>query len=92
MGQRWQDDPRISQAPNRARGGEDQHQERVDEEPDRVRPPRDRTDPLEDDLVAAVVESHRKQIKYSCNPCKPSGYTELPCVSVCEPEALSHSW
>ena len=49
-------------------------------------------DPLEDRLVAAVVESHRKQIKYSCNPCQPSGYQELPCVSACEPGALTHSW
>ena len=49
-------------------------------------------DPLEDRLVAAVVEDHRKRIKYSCAPCKPSGYTELPCVAACEPGALTHSW
>ena len=27
-------------------------------------------DPLEDTLVAAVSDEHRKKIKYSCNPCK----------------------
>ncbi len=49
-------------------------------------------DPLEERRVAAVAEGHRKKIKYSCNPCKPSGTTTLPCVEVCEPRALSHSW
>jgi len=49
-------------------------------------------DPIEERLVAAVAAAHRKQIKYSCNPCKPTGYTSLPCVEVCEPLALQHSW
>ncbi|MFQ5601036.1 MAG: 4Fe-4S dicluster domain-containing protein [Candidatus Krumholzibacteriia bacterium] len=49
-------------------------------------------DPIEERLVAAVGEEHRKKIKYSCNPCKPTGYTSLPCVAVCEPAALTHSW
>jgi Fe-S-cluster-containing hydrogenase component 2 len=46
-----------------------------------------------DDEVCAVTEEHRKQIKYSCAPCKPaSGRTVLPCVAACAPGALQHSW
>lgn len=49
-------------------------------------------DPVEERMVAAVSEAHRKKIKYSCNPCKTEGYTSLPCVQACEPVALRHSW
>jgi Fe-S-cluster-containing hydrogenase component 2 len=49
-------------------------------------------DPVEERWVAAVVEEHRKQIKYTCNPCKPSGTTVLPCVEACAPRAITHSW
>jgi hypothetical protein len=49
-------------------------------------------DPEGEDLVASVCEEHRKKIKYSCNPCKPSGQTSLPCVAACEREAITHSW
>jgi len=50
-------------------------------------------DPLGDEIVATVTEEHRKKIKYSCAPCKPSGRSkELPCIQACEPGALSHSW
>ena len=46
-----------------------------------------------DDVVAAVVEEHRKQIKYSCAPCKPDrDRPALPCVSACAPGAITHSW
>ncbi|MEW6742202.1 MAG: 4Fe-4S dicluster domain-containing protein [Planctomycetota bacterium] len=48
-----------------------------------------------DKQVAAVVEAHRKKIKYSCAPCKPAaGYEKgtLPCVRACEPDAIDHSW
>jgi Fe-S-cluster-containing hydrogenase component 2 len=46
-----------------------------------------------DDVVAAVTEEQRKKIKYSCATCKPtSDRPELPCVKVCEPEAIVHSW
>jgi len=46
-----------------------------------------------DQVVAAVTEAHRKKIKYSCGPCKPtSGPRQLPCVLACEPLAISHSW
>ncbi|MBW1880079.1 MAG: 4Fe-4S dicluster domain-containing protein [Deltaproteobacteria bacterium] len=49
-------------------------------------------DPIDERMVAAVSDAHRKKLKYSCNPCKPSGYTSLPCVAACEPGALAHSW
>ena len=50
-------------------------------------------DPLAEDKMAAVTEEHRKKIKYSCAPCKPSGdRPELPCVAACEPDAITHSW
>ncbi len=50
-------------------------------------------DPLSEEFVAAVTEEHRKKIKYSCAPCKPtSGLIELPCMQVCEPRAFTHSW
>jgi ferredoxin len=46
-----------------------------------------------DEEVAAVTEEHRKQLKYSCAPCKPvSGPRTLPCMEACEPGAITHSW
>lgn len=46
-----------------------------------------------DDEVAAVVEDHRKMVKYSCAPCKPDrDRPPLPCVAACAPGAISHSW
>ncbi len=46
-----------------------------------------------DDEVAAVAGEHRKQIKYSCAPCKPDrDRPELPCMAACKPGALAHSW
>ena len=50
-------------------------------------------DPLAEDQMAAVKEEHRKKIKYSCAPCKSdrSSHTE-PCISVCELNAITHSW
>ncbi len=46
-----------------------------------------------DDEVAAVVEDHRKKVKYSCSPCKPDrDRAPLPCVTACAPGALTHSW
>ncbi len=48
---------------------------------------------LDDEMVAVVREEHRKKLKYSCAPCKPtSGQVDLPCVLACEPEAIAHSW
>ncbi len=46
-----------------------------------------------DQEVAAVVSEHRKKLKYSCAYCKPNvGRKELPCMTACQPQALSHSW
>lgn len=47
-----------------------------------------------DEEVAAVVEEHRKKIKYSCAPCKPDrDRPPLPCVAACPfDDALTHSW
>ena len=46
-----------------------------------------------DDEVAAVVEEHRKKIKYSCAPCKPDrDRPPLPCITACAPAAITHSW
>ena len=51
---------------------------------------------VEDDYgddVCAVKEEHRKQIKYSCSPCKPdTGRASLPCTDACPADALQHSW
>lgn len=53
----------------------------------------DDADPLRDEPVAKVSDLHRKKIKYSCAPCKPtSGVRNLPCVKACKPGAISHSW
>ncbi len=46
-----------------------------------------------DETVAAVTESHRRRLKYSCAPCKPVGSRPtLPCMAVCQPAAITHSW
>jgi ferredoxin len=50
-------------------------------------------DPLADDEMAAVKEEHRKKIKYSCAPCKTGNNSvKEPCISVCELNAITHSW
>jgi ferredoxin len=50
-------------------------------------------DPLAEDEMAAVKEEHRKKIKYSCAPCKSKdSSSKEPCISVCEPNAITHSW
>jgi hypothetical protein len=46
-----------------------------------------------DENVAAVTDAQRRKLKYSCAPCKPvSNRPVLPCVAVCKPEAIRHSW
>jgi len=46
-----------------------------------------------DDLVAVVVEEHRKKIKYTCGPCKPLGEDVVePCHAACPKDAIRHSW
>ena len=50
-------------------------------------------DPLAEDKMAAVTEEHRKKIKYSCAPCKPTEvHDDPPCIAVCGSKAISHSW
>jgi len=50
-------------------------------------------DPFAENMLAAVTEEHRKKIKYSCAPCKPTGGgKKLPCVMACELDAIAHSW
>lgn len=45
------------------------------------------------DLVAAVTEEHRKKIKYSCAPCKPtSGEAAPACLKACGPGGMTHTW
>lgn len=46
-----------------------------------------------EDEVAAVVEDHRKKIKYSCAPCKPDrDRPPLSCITACTRGAITHSW
>ncbi len=53
----------------------------------------DENDPFREEPVARVTEEHRKKVKYSCAPCKPSsGRKPLPCMGACNPDAISHSW
>ena len=48
---------------------------------------------LSNEIIAIVSEDHRKKIKYSCAPCKPSDEEKsLPCVEACESKAITHSW
>lgn len=51
---------------------------------------------IEDDygeIVMAVKETARKNVKYECADCKPSkDRPPLPCVSACPFEAIKHSW
>jgi Fe-S-cluster-containing hydrogenase component 2 len=46
---------------------------------------------LEDKLVAAVTEVHRKKIRYTCSPCKPEN-GNLPCVKSCSQKAITCIW
>jgi len=46
---------------------------------------------LDDELVAAVKEEHRKRIKYTCSPCKPES-RKTPCMLACEHEAITCTW
>lgn len=53
----------------------------------------DDNDPFREEPVAKVTEEHRKKIKYTCAPCKPAaGWTTLPCMEACRPQAITHSW
>jgi len=53
-------------------------------------------DPLEQGLIPSVSQRHKKEIKYSCSPCKPTGKADSeimePCIEACKSGAISHSW
>lgn len=52
----------------------------------------DEIDPFHEEKVAFVKHEERKKIRYHCAPCKPGyGAEQVPCVSVCKPEAISFS-
>jgi Fe-S-cluster-containing hydrogenase component 2 len=46
---------------------------------------------LEDKVVVAVSEEHRKKIKYTCGSCKPENNL-TPCVLACEGNAIRCVW
>ena len=46
---------------------------------------------LEDKTVAAVKETHRKKISYTCSPCKPDENI-TPCVAICSNKAIECIW
>lgn len=46
-----------------------------------------------DEKVAAVTDSERRKLKYTCAPCKPvSNRPALPCQTACQPGVIRHSW
>jgi ferredoxin len=53
----------------------------------------DEADPFREEPVAKVKEEHRKKLRFSCAPCKPTGgWKTLPCIESCSTDAISHSW
>jgi Fe-S-cluster-containing hydrogenase component 2 len=46
---------------------------------------------LEDKMVAAVTEEHRKKIRYICSPCKPETGS-IPCMEACSQKAITCIW
>ncbi len=53
----------------------------------------DEIDPFREEPVAKIKKEDTKKIKFTCAPCKPIGSdTPLPCVTACEPGAITHSW
>jgi len=46
---------------------------------------------LEDKVVAAVSEDHRKKIKYTCSLCKPEK-NQTPCMTACSQKAIRCVW
>lgn len=46
-----------------------------------------------DDIVARIKDEFQKELKYLCAPCKgTSEERALPCITVCKPKAITHSW
>ena len=52
----------------------------------------DDDDPFSDKRVVRVKEEERKNLRYTCAPCKP-GYGDRPaaCIASCDSGALSHT-
>ena len=46
---------------------------------------------LEDKMVAAITEEHRKKIRYACSPCKPETGS-IPCAEACGQKAITYIW
>ena len=46
---------------------------------------------LEDKMVAAVTEEHRKKIRYTCSLCKPEN-GNVACVQACSQNAIKCIW
>lgn len=46
---------------------------------------------LDDKVVAAVTEHHRKNIKYTCSSCRPET-GKSPCILACEQKAVKCVW
>jgi Fe-S-cluster-containing hydrogenase component 2 len=46
---------------------------------------------LEDKTVAAIKESQRKKIKYTCDVCRPEA-NQTPCVLACPEKAIKCIW
>jgi ferredoxin len=52
----------------------------------------DAFDPLSEAHVAHVKDEERTRIRYTCAPCRPGyGKNPPPCVTACEPGAISHT-
>jgi ferredoxin len=46
-----------------------------------------------DDEVVQIKQAFRRNLAYDCADCKPSSNRPaLPCVTVCTPGAIKHSW
>jgi len=53
----------------------------------------DPNDPFREERVAMVTEEHRRNLKYSCAPCKPvHNRPQLLCIKACTSGAIEHSW
>jgi Fe-S-cluster-containing hydrogenase component 2 len=46
---------------------------------------------LEDKTGAAVTETHRKKIRYTCAACKPQN-NQTPCILACPRGAINCIW
>ncbi len=52
----------------------------------------DEIDLFREKPVAFVKHGERQRVKYGCAPCRPGyGAEPAPCVTICEPKAITHS-